>query len=184
MAEDYMTQDSLAVAIKEPAQDLETWYGAFGWTLTEKHADNVYSDVIHMNFTRPHKIENKDRLQLLQVRMEILLNMVSRADRKVRASVGVLSAFLFLLGAAILLCGTLLVVRFNDIFYIVCGIVIAVAGILFWVFSTLLCVQLYDYSQKRYVVYKGVLMENVRSVVAEAASITGFDYGNKELREN
>ncbi|MCD8309032.1 MAG: hypothetical protein LUD19_04175 [Clostridia bacterium] len=176
MTEDYMNEDSLSVAVKaDVAEEMKKWYSAFGWTLTEEQPDKVYIDLVHMKFARPHKIENKDRLQLLQVRFEMMLNLISRTKRRVNFLTALLCTGLFLLGAAIIGCGVVLALwASGTVFYVVCGMVIVAAGILFWVLSAFVCAQTHDYYTDKYSVYDDVLKENINSVVAEAASLTGY----------
>lgn len=52
----------------------------FGWEPEERRPDRRYADVVHLRFRRPHVVEHKDALQLLQVRMEIAWNTVGRCE--------------------------------------------------------------------------------------------------------
>ena len=72
---DYWEYDYIDLAVKtEKADDLLSGYGAFLWQEIERKADKNYKDVVHITLKRPHKIKNKDRLQLLQVRYEKMAN--------------------------------------------------------------------------------------------------------------
>ena len=72
---DYNEYDSLSLALKEnEAERLLGYYKAFGWEEYEKREDKRYFDIIHIKLKRKHKIPNKDRLQLLQVKMEATVN--------------------------------------------------------------------------------------------------------------
>ncbi|MCD8373443.1 MAG: hypothetical protein LUD27_09125 [Clostridia bacterium] len=181
MTENYMSFDSLSIAVKAgAAEDMKTWYGAFGWNVEKEYGDKIYGDIVHMDFTRPHKIEHKDRLQLLQVRFEMLINLIARAGRRGNVKTGVTAAALFLLGAAIVVCGALLAIWSDNAFYLACGIIVIVAGILFWIVSYILCLHMRRNEKQKYSVLANVLKENIKNVVKEAASLTGFTYGIAE----
>ncbi len=184
MTEDYMNYDSLSVAVKENiAAEMKDWYGAFGWKITNEYNDKLYVDIVHMDFIRPHKIENKDRLQLLQVRFEMTANVIAKANRKAKTGAGVTGVLLFLLGAAIIACGAVLALWTDKAMYIISGLIVIFAGILFWVLSIVLCINMHKYDKQRYTAYAGVLTENLRSIVKEAAAITGYSYGNTEQQK-
>lgn len=72
---EYWEYDYIDLAVKtEKADDLLIGYGAFLWQEIERKSDKNYKDVVHITLKRPHKIKNKDRLQLLQVRYEKMAN--------------------------------------------------------------------------------------------------------------
>ena len=69
MSEQLFSDDKLSVAVKADASDeIKRAYCTFGWKLEDEYDDGNYRDIIHMEFSRPHFIKGKDRLQLLQVR--------------------------------------------------------------------------------------------------------------------
>lgn len=69
MSEQLFSDDKLSVAVKADASDeIKRAYCTFGWKLEDEYDDGNYRDIIHMEFSRPHFIKEKDRLQLLQVR--------------------------------------------------------------------------------------------------------------------
>ncbi len=59
---------------KENADEVVSSYGKFLWKELYRKEDKSYSDVIHVSFYRARDIQNKDRLQLLQVYYEFALN--------------------------------------------------------------------------------------------------------------
>lgn len=80
---DFQNYDYLDIIVKkENEQELVDAYSIFLWEKTGEKEDNQYRDVVHLSFRRPHKIENKDRLQLLQVYYESALN--ERAELKIK----------------------------------------------------------------------------------------------------
>lgn len=59
---------------REKAGEIEAQLQCFGWEIESERDAKLYSDIVHVRFRRPHKVEQKDRLQLLQVRVEIAHN--------------------------------------------------------------------------------------------------------------
>lgn len=81
---DINTTDSLSIIVKkDKVENITEYYKVFGYELDIKKADKKYSNLVHLSFYRPHKIANKDRLQLYQARMECAVNNVARAEKSV-----------------------------------------------------------------------------------------------------
>ena len=79
---DYMNYDSLTIYVKHQKKDeIIEYYKILGYTLCEVQENKRYEDIVDLTFTRPHKIENKDELQLLQVYMEEKLNEMAKLEK-------------------------------------------------------------------------------------------------------
>lgn len=95
---DYWNYDYLDLTVKKDKVDeLISTYNSFRWEQTDMWWDKQYSDIIHLSFKRQHKIENKDRLQYLQVKYENLLNedsfLLSRRHAKSQAVISISLVF-------------------------------------------------------------------------------------------
>lgn len=78
----YKDYDTLKLyARKDRSESIIEHYKLFGWELVDKVDNARYEDTIDLTFTRPHKIENKDELQLLQVYMEERLNELAKLEK-------------------------------------------------------------------------------------------------------
>ncbi len=78
MERDYNNFDYLSVSVKSAELDrILNCYRTLGWDEIARGADEKYEDVKYISFSRPHKIEHKDRLQYLQVRMESAINGIA-----------------------------------------------------------------------------------------------------------
>lgn len=76
---DYQNYDYIEIIVKKnSADEIVYWYSRFLWKEYQRKEDKRYADVIHISFSRPHKIPSKDRLQLLQVYFENILNTKAR----------------------------------------------------------------------------------------------------------
>ncbi len=79
---DYNKYDSLSLALKSELVDkMLSYYEKLGWRVFEKYEDKKYMNIVHVTLVREHVIKNKDKLQLLQVKLESLINRMAK-DRK------------------------------------------------------------------------------------------------------
>lgn len=99
--------DTLTLYIKKArASKIIDNYKTFGWELVNEKENNQYEDILDITLKRPHKIENKDELQLMQVYLEDKLNSLAKLEKNKHPKstsfgliFGVFGTFLILLGA-------------------------------------------------------------------------------------
>lgn len=174
MTEKLFKDDELAVAVKaDAAEDIKNAYCTLGWQLKDEYGDNSYRDIIHMDFARPHLIEGKDRLQLLQVRYEVNLNFIARAHRRVGARAAVLAALLIIVGLTLAAFGIFNIINAPSPLFTIGGAVLIVSGAAFFAIAAYSCNILLRRDRERYGTITAVLRENIRSILKEAAQITG-----------
>lgn len=70
------------VAKKEKADELIKNYECFGWVAIDSNQHAQFENLVEIEFSRPHKIQNKDNLQFMQVNMEHYINQKGRLERK------------------------------------------------------------------------------------------------------
>lgn len=130
---DYKNFDYLTLFVKKTKVDgIIKCYKSFGWDIEEKREDEKYDDTLVITFRRTHKIKNKDRLQLLQVRVEAKLNELGRCE-KYKLSKSLIFGLSAGIGLILLLSlGIFLMVQQTSVFSQFGGIVITiVASVLF-----------------------------------------------------
>lgn len=96
----FMDYDSISLALKEKEfERMLSYYASFGWVEYERSEDKRYFDIVHTKLKRQHKIANKDRLQLLQVKMEAEVNRFAlvRKNKHSRSIITALSLGIFAL---------------------------------------------------------------------------------------
>jgi len=122
---DYRNYDRLFVTVKlNKLDELEECYRALGWECVDSRDDSVYRGRVHLVYRRPHRIENKDKLQLLQVYLESALNDEGRLESRampLTAATGIITGFVTLALVALGLC----------LMYLLDNPVIYTAGIIF-----------------------------------------------------
>ena len=79
---DYTNFDYITIYVKKNMIDaVRKNYEILGWQILEEKENDNYEDIIDVTFFRPHKIENKDDLQILQVYTEDRLNKLAKLER-------------------------------------------------------------------------------------------------------
>ena len=109
---DYNEYDSISLALKnEESARMLSYYSAFGWEEYERRDDFRYFDIVHVKLKRHHKIPNKDRLQLLQVKMEASVNNFADIRKNKHASSIFLAVLLVVFSLAFIALGFFLAMR-------------------------------------------------------------------------
>lgn len=109
---DYNEYDSISLALKEDeAERMLSFYEAFGWEVYEKSEDKRYFDIVHIKLKRRHKIPNKDRLQLLQVKMEMAVNRFALARKNKHSKSVICGLTLGLFPLIFIALGILLIIK-------------------------------------------------------------------------
>ncbi|MBQ9734911.1 MAG: hypothetical protein IJV95_03520 [Clostridia bacterium] len=173
---DYHNYDQINLTVKrQNADEVILSYGAFLWEKIEEKEDKRYHDILHLSFTRPHKIPNKDRLQLLQVHYETAVNERALLDgKKHRASQALLST-----GLVLLLSVMLGVVALS--FYLV-SLYAVLGGVAFTVIQASLCVLVFVKVRKirkkenqKFEDKKAEIEKSIDFILSEAMAITGVN---------
>lgn len=109
--DDYKNTDYLEVTVlREKLEEVNGYYTTLGYKQISCKEDKVYGNLLHLVFARPHNIENKDRLQYLQVKLESHINSLSKVEEKkheksliVSLIVGCVTMALFIIGLTLAL---------------------------------------------------------------------------------
>lgn len=98
----YNEYDSLVLYVKDNKTKLIIEeYRNLGWELVSSVSNNRYKNIMNLTFVRPHVIENKDELKLLQVDIESTLNKMGRLEKNKCRGVIVVGLSLLVLGVAL-----------------------------------------------------------------------------------
>ncbi|MGN0818066.1 MAG: hypothetical protein ACI4L9_03760 [Candidatus Coproplasma sp.] len=125
MERDFKNYDYLTVSVKSAQLEniLECYY-ALGWREVKREDDRDYYDMKYIALRRPHKIPNKDRLQLLQVRMETGVNTISSVHARRHQKSGVACSVMLFFALGLLALGLWFFLglqgEYGTIFGIVC----------------------------------------------------------------
>ena len=79
---DYKNFDTLTIQVKTNKKDeVLKYYSALGWQLFDEKDNARFEDLFDLTFIRPHKIANKDELQLEQIHLENKLNALGKLEK-------------------------------------------------------------------------------------------------------
>lgn len=171
--------DKLAVAVKkEGAGLIRRAYAAFGWREDRVYSDRRYADVVHFDFARPHKIPGKDRLQLLQVRFEVGVNYLGKANARMPLRAAVIGTLVALIGLALAIYGAFVIAMSTTTVFFSAGVGLVGAGALFAALAVFTAVKVYASDKRKYGIIAAVLQQNIEQIIAEAAQITGVGDGH------
>lgn len=126
----YLDYDHINIRVRvQLSQKIKEYYQNFGWIFEAEEEDKKYSDVVNISFTRPHFIKNKDYLQLLQVRLENMLNKIDEYKTKQYSRALVWGLIFGFLSLFIVATGVLLSIFLPSFIYVICSIVLCSLGI-------------------------------------------------------
>lgn len=124
MYKDYTNYDYLSVSVKsDRLERILSCYSSLGWRVVKREDDRQYYNMQYFVLRRPHKIENKDRLQYLQVRMENTLNAISLIISKKHAKSTALCALLSVLTLVFCVAGLWLMLGLGQTLGFITGII-------------------------------------------------------------
>ncbi|MBQ2864110.1 MAG: hypothetical protein IJE91_01435 [Clostridia bacterium] len=148
-------------------------YMLLGWTLTEKTENNRYEDLLDVKLTRPHKIDNKDDLQLLQIYMEENLNEQAKLKKFKHAGSTTFSAIVGVLGLALMAFGILFATNVFQIVGLIGGIIMAVCGLVVLGLQGFGAIKLFKLERKKFETKQTNMQEQLKHLQKKARDFFG-----------
>lgn len=158
---------------REAAEHVEECYRDLGWQVDGVREDKSDEGMLTVDFFRPHKIDNKDELQLLQVRLDIALNDIGKnvARRSLRAMwTGLVLGIATL---AFLLQGVMMLVLFSGAAAIAFGVIACACGVACGALCTVFTVKLYKIDCAKSERYIEVKTGEIGEICARAKFLRG-----------
>lgn len=136
---DYHNYDKLTLYVKDDREkNLIRIYKGLGYTLISSTPNKKYNNIVDLTFIRPHKIENKDKLQYLQVDLEIELNNIGKLEKNKHSksmalglTIGVFSLFIIFVGIYLLLGASILISKIGFLIMIIIGLLSLASELIF-----------------------------------------------------
>ena len=175
---DHKNFDYLTLLVKKKdVENIIKYYKSFGWQIYEKKEDEKYDDTLIITFCRAHKLKNKDRLQLLQVRLESKLNELGKCE-KYKYSKSTIFGLTAGIGLLLLLSlGIFLMAEQNTIFSRFGGIIITIISSVLLVLMLIKIDQLKKSDNEKYI-------EQIKSINTEISSICDMSKKLVEVEKN
>lgn len=171
---DYKNYDNLKLFVKKNKLDeIINYYNLLGWKLYHKEDNKKYEDLINLSLIRPHKIENKDQLQLLQVHLDETLNEQAKAKKHKHSLSTSLALFFGPLGFTFLALGILSALKVLNLFSFVVSIVVGCIGILSLVLGIIFVPKIVKKENIKYTKLDATYKQNLKEICEKITSLTG-----------
>lgn len=127
---DYNNFDFLSLYVKkDKKEEILKYYRTFKWDLKEEKPNRRYADIVDLVLFRPHLMQNKDELQLLQVYMEEGLNKKAKLEHNKYFKATTLGVGLSLLGIVLIVISLIFNFNLEGLFNLFLTILFAFVGV-------------------------------------------------------
>ena len=166
--------DNLTIYVKRGKLDeIVSRYNLFGWTLAKELENDRYEDIVDLTFTRPHKIKDKDELQLLQVYMEEKMNKLGKAEKFKHSFSTILALCLGVLGLALMVLGGLSCLNLISLFGLIGGAIAVSLGGLFIILTSIFIPKLVKKENVKFYHIRKELENQINEICKRTSSLTG-----------
>ena len=168
----YNEFDTLEIyARKNKVDHIKSCYQSFSWHVVEEKENDRYSDTIDLTFQRPHKLKNKDELQLMQVYMEDTLNKYGSLERHKHAKSTTYGLCFGVLSLAILIAG--IIILKNSLLNILFGGTLIVLGLLSCMIVFVVCLKLFKTEKETFEQSRKKLQDDLETICKKAKKLAG-----------
>lgn len=172
--DNYKEYDKLHIYVKDGlVSNIIEYYKLLGWQFENKKENQRFEDIVDMSFYRPHNIENKDELQLIQVYMEEKLNNLGKIQKQKH---NFSTAFGLCTGVFALAMLILAVLNFLNVLTflgLTFSIIFAVLGTILLVVSGILLPKIIKKEKNKYQVKYQQINKELEEICQKAKALTG-----------
>ena len=159
-----LDNDLIRVNVKrEVCERVIHYYNDFGWKLLEEKDDKRYFDLIHPTFVRPHYIDNKDDLCILQARLELAMNRIALHRGKIRSRATIFGGILGVLCLFLSVGGLLSMIFSSGLSMMIFGVLMVIFGASMSAYTYFLIRRIYKKDSEKY----QKLIDNERTIIKE-----------------
>ena len=170
----YNDFDTFKIYVKKiKAEEVKNNYQSFGYTLISETPNERYEDILNLEFERPHKIKNKDELQLLQVYMEENVNELAKLERNKPSKSTAFDLFFGALCLAFVALGAYFVLKIQTILGLIFGVISIIFGIAIGIVTTIVSIEISKQEKKTFNEKQTNLTENTIKICDEAKKLLG-----------
>lgn len=177
---DYKNYDTLEITVRTDKEwDLREKYKKFGWIQYESSGDAIYDNLVHISFYRPHQIEHKDELQLLQVNMETAINALSKAERYKNLKSMICGSVILAITSLFLIIGAIVPALMYSVFHLVFGITFGVLALITLIVGIIKNVKRREREEDKFNKLTLRLNSEIASACSRAEELSGGIYEEK-----
>lgn len=167
-------RDSLTLYVKRTlANEIVEYYNILGWELDEERDNKRYEDIVDLVFSRPHKIENKDELQLFQVYMEERINKLAKLGKYKHTLTTSLGLCFGVIGLALIAFGLLISLNVLHILNLIFGICFASAGLIIVVTGSCIIPRIFKKENEKYSTERAIIESELKAICQKASTLQG-----------
>ena len=172
--------DTLQLFVKKgKSKDIIKSYEAFGWALVSEAENNHYEDLIDLEFSRPHKIEHKDELQLKQVYLEEKLNTIGKLEKHKHSKSTSFGLVAGLFSMALIVLSIIWFVHFQTLKDILIAGLMATASITFIVLEIIILPKLIKRENNEFEKKHKTIIKEISEICFYAQSLLGGEHEQK-----
>ena len=180
MKNNYKEYDRITLLVKHNlSKEIIEYYKILGWELEKEDENKRYQDIVDLTLIRPHKIENKDELQLLQVYMEERINKLSRLERHKHSFSTSYGLFFGIIGLILATFGVLFILNILPTFKLVGGIVFCGIGGLMMLSCAIFIPRIFKKEKIKFEKNHTMLTNELKEIFVKASKLTGGSNATK-----
>ena len=174
---DYNNYDKTTIFVKKTmSKEILEHYKIFGWEIADENDNETYEDIIDITLIRPHKINNKDELQFLQVAMEEKFNKIGRLEKYKNAKTTSLGLIFGIIGLVLITLGILMIIKVLPFNILSLSIITTALGLISFILGITIVPNLHKNEINHYSVKKKILEEELEEIYKKVSSINGDKY--------
>lgn len=173
----YKDYDTLTLYVKKnKSKKIIDYYKIFGWELVKEDENRRYEDLTDLTFTRPHKIKNKDDLQLQQVYMEETLNQIGRLEKRKHAKATSFGLCFGVIALALMVVGVVLGLNYTNLPMLIGGIALVAVGLILVIIGVIWLRKVYKNETLVYEQKREILEYQINEICTKVKTLSGGEY--------
>ena len=160
---------------KDMAEEIKQSYLHFEWSVFEEKENNRYEDILDITFSRPHKIKNKDDLQILQMYTEDGFNRLGKLEKNKHTKTLTTALTTEVIGFFLFICGLLTALNLLPFGYFWISLASAIIGGLSMIAGAIILPFVHKKEKANYIETKQRLHEEIKAVHKRVESLKGGD---------
>lgn len=173
----YKEFDTLTIyAKKNKLNSIIKHYQIFGWEIVSQNNNYKYEDIVDITFSRPHKIKNKDELQLYQVYMEDKINEIAKIERNKHSKSLTMGVIIGVVSVTIMILGILGILNISNNTGLVLELILISIGVIAIFILTILLPRLVKKEETSFKQKRKELEDQVTKIYQKVTLLNGDKY--------
>jgi len=176
--EEFEDFDYLTVYVKKKSVNtIIKYYKMFKWKLKKQESNLRFKNVENLTFFRPHKIDKKDELQILQVDIETEIANIEKDEKYKYLKSTAIGSTLGLLGIIFFILSLYIITSVANIAWIFFGTFIGFVGVLFFGLTSYVTLKIRKKERMKFIVNKRKSRKTIINICETAFNLTENNNG-------